>query len=96
MSSADAVLWHGRGCVSSGSGGREGVTLRKVMTSAALSRPLAKIDGRTCHGLRSTFRDWCAAQEPRVECEIAELCLAHKIGSAVEQASGARCSTRGG
>ncbi|MDE0288745.1 MAG: hypothetical protein OXM88_09235 [bacterium] len=40
--------------------------------------------GGTLHGFRSTFRDWAADQSvPR---EIAELCLAHRIGSAAEQA----------
>ncbi|UWQ05944.1 site-specific integrase [Aliiroseovarius crassostreae] len=37
------------------------------------------------HGFRSTFRDWCneVARAPR---EVAEMCLAHHIGSAVERA----------
>ena len=41
--------------------------------------------GATIHGFRSSFRDWCAdvARAPR---EIAEACLAHATGSAVEQA----------
>ena len=41
--------------------------------------------GTTPHGLRSTFRDWCAecSDAPR---EVAELCLAHDIGSEVERA----------
>ncbi len=39
----------------------------------------------TIHGFRSTFRDWCGdvAHAPR---EVAEACLAHSIGNAVEQA----------
>jgi integrase len=39
----------------------------------------------TVHGLRSSFRDWCAdvAHAPR---EIAEQCLAHVTGSQTEQA----------
>lgn len=43
------------------------------------------IEGATVHGLRSTFRDWAAevANAPR---EIAELSLAHKVGSDVERA----------
>ncbi len=37
------------------------------------------------HGFRSTFRDWCneVARAPR---EVAEMCLAHNIGNAVERA----------
>lgn len=42
-----------------------------------------KIDA-TVHGFRSSFRDWCS--ENGVAREIAELCLAHLIGNAVEQA----------
>ena len=38
----------------------------------------------TVHGLRSTFRDWCA--EHNVDRETAEVALAHRVGSAVEQA----------
>jgi len=39
----------------------------------------------TAHGFRSAFRDWCAEQTntPR---EIAEQCLAHKVGSKIELA----------
>ncbi|MCH8859374.1 MAG: hypothetical protein IID54_07350 [Proteobacteria bacterium] len=39
----------------------------------------------TVHGFRSTFRDW-AAERTNVPREIAELCLAHFVGSAVERA----------
>ena len=50
-----------------------------------LSKLVSGLDlGGTLHGFRSTFRDWAADQSvPR---EIAELCLAHRIGSAAEQA----------
>ena len=37
------------------------------------------------HGLRSTFRDW-AAERKNYERELAELALAHNVGSKVEQA----------
>ena len=36
------------------------------------------------HGLRSSFRDWCA--ETGVDRDLAELCLAHAVGSDVERA----------
>jgi integrase len=36
------------------------------------------------HGLRSSFRDWCA--ENGVDHLVAELCLAHRVGSDVERA----------
>ena len=57
----------------------------KVMTDFRLSALMRDnaIDG-TIHGFRSTFRDWCGETgEPR---EIAELCLGHSFGNAVEQA----------
>jgi integrase len=38
----------------------------------------------TSHGFRSSFRDWCG--DHGVEREVAELCLAHSIGNATEQA----------
>ncbi|UYV38681.1 integrase arm-type DNA-binding domain-containing protein [Rhodobacteraceae bacterium D3-12] len=42
-------------------------------------------EGVTVHGFRSTFRDWAseAANAPR---EVAEMSLAHKVGSDVERA----------
>jgi integrase len=52
----------------------------------AMSNTLAKLRPRmTVHGFRSTFRDWCAERTnfPR---EIAELALAHTVGSEVERA----------
>ena len=44
-----------------------------------------KVDGVTVHGFRSTFRDWAAdvANAPR---EVAEMSLAHAVGSNVERA----------
>jgi len=38
----------------------------------------------TPHGLRSSFRDWCG--ESGVAREVAESCLAHQVGNAVELA----------
>ncbi|MEO9782291.1 MAG: tyrosine-type recombinase/integrase [Sedimentitalea sp.] len=44
-----------------------------------------QVEGVTVHGFRSTFRDWASevANAPR---EVAEMSLAHKIGSNVERA----------
>ena len=39
----------------------------------------------TVHGFRSTFRDW-AGEVARAPREVAEISLAHKVGSDVEQA----------
>lgn len=41
--------------------------------------------GATIHGFRSSFRDWCG-EETSFPREVAEQCLAHATGSAVEQA----------
>jgi len=38
----------------------------------------------TLHGMRSSFRDWCG--ETGAVSEVAEACIAHRIGSAAEQA----------
>lgn len=43
------------------------------------------IEGVTVHGFRSTFRDW-ASERSGAAREIAELSLAHQIGSEVERA----------
>lgn len=44
-----------------------------------------KVTGATPHGFRSSFRDW-AGDETDAPREVAEMCLAHTIGSAAEQA----------
>ena len=44
-----------------------------------------KLDSVTVHGFRSTFRDWCG-NETHFPREVAEVALAHVVGSAVEQA----------
>ena len=41
--------------------------------------------GGTVHGLRSSFRDW-AGERTNAPREVLELCLAHAVGNAVEQA----------
>jgi integrase len=49
-----------------------------------VERLMLKIgDGAKVHGLRSLFRDWCG--ETGQDRVLAEMCLAHSIGSAVEQ-----------
>ena len=46
----------------------------------AMSMLLRRLDGTiTVHGFHSSFRDWAA--ETGVEFSVAELCLAHAIGS---------------
>jgi integrase len=43
------------------------------------------VEGVTVHGFRSTFRDW-AAEVSNAPREVAEMSLAHKVGSDVERA----------
>jgi integrase len=65
----------------SGQGGRSGLS---NMAMTQLLRRLGRGDV-TVHGFRSSFRDW-AAERGGMPSEIAELCLAHEVGSAVERA----------
>lgn len=44
-----------------------------------------KVEGITVHGFRSTFRDW-ATEQPGYSRELAEMSLAHQVGSEVERA----------
>ena len=53
------------------------------ISRTAVQRVFAE-SGGTAHGVRSAFRSWC--QDAGKVREIAELCLGHRIGSAVEQA----------
>jgi integrase len=65
----------------------EGQKRHKPMSNMAMLMLLRrmKVEGITVHGFRSTFRDW-AAEQPDVSREVAELSLAHKVGSDVERA----------
>lgn len=40
----------------------------------------------TVHGFRSSFRQWCAEQDPQVPYDVAEQSLAHSVGGATERA----------
>lgn len=44
-----------------------------------------KLDELTVHGFRSTFRDWIGEHTTFAE-ELGEMCLSHKVGSAVARA----------
>ena len=59
--------------------GLSDMTMTKILRSAGLAEKM------TVHGIRSTFRDWVAEQTP-TPWAVAELALAHKVGSTVEQA----------
>lgn len=65
----------------------EGQKRHKPLSNMAMLMLLRRMraEGVTVHGFRSTFRDWAsdAANAPR---EVAEMSLAHKVGSDVERA----------
>ena len=55
------------------------MTLTKILRATGLA------ERTTVHGFRSSFRDW-AAETTNAPHAVMELCLAHAVGSAVEQA----------
>lgn len=65
----------------------EGQKRHKPLSNMAMLMLLRRmqVEGITVHGFRSTFRDWASevAEAPR---EVAEMSLAHKVGSDVERA----------
>jgi len=65
----------------------EGQKRHRPLSNMAMLMLLRRmgVHGVTVHGFRSTFRDWAAevAKAPR---EVAEMSLAHKVGSDVERA----------
>lgn len=63
-------------------GSQRGKSLSDMSLSAALKRLNVPV---TVHGFRSTFRDW-VGERTNTPREIAEMCLAHSVGNAVEQA----------
>jgi integrase len=65
----------------------EGQKRHKPMSNMAMLMLLRrmKVEAITVHGFRSAFRDW-ASEQPNVSREIAELSLAHTVGSEVERA----------
>jgi len=71
MASPDGYLFHGwHGMISLDSA--------RLKINAILGRKT------TIHGVRSTFRDWCARCS--VDRDTAERCLSHDVGTATEQA----------
>jgi len=54
------------------------------MAMLVLLRRMA-VEDVTVHGFRFTFRDW-ASEVANAGCEVAEMSLAHQVGSDVERA----------
>lgn len=65
----------------------EGQKRHKPLSNMAMLMLLRrmKVEGVTVHGFRSTFRVW-ASESARMPREVAEISLAHKVGSDVERA----------
>lgn len=72
--------------------GREGLIFPgaakgKPLSDMTLTRVMRLADRKeTVHGFRSAFRDWTAEKMPTVPAMVAEMALAHKVGTATEQA----------
>lgn len=62
---------------------KSGSRISYLPLSLALKKACA--EKVTMHGFRSSFRDWCAEQTAFAT-EVAELALAHQVGTKVEQA----------
>jgi integrase len=54
------------------------MTLSKALRDAG--------ESATVHGFRSSFRDWAAEKMPTVPAMVAEMALAHSVGTKTEQA----------
>lgn len=65
----------------------EGQKRHKPLSNMAMLMLLRRmsVEGVTVHGFRSTFRDW-ASEVANVRREVAEMSLAHQVGSDVERA----------
>jgi integrase len=74
-----------------GDGKREGLIFRGQqggqLSDMSLTKAL-RTAGRseTVHGFRSAFRDWAAEKMPTIPAMVAEMALAHRVGTATEQA----------
>ena len=64
-----------------------GMKAGKPLSDMSLTRilRLAKRT-ETIHGFRSAFRDWAAEKMPTVPAMVAEMALAHRVGTSTEQA----------
>lgn len=74
------ALHGGEGLIFPGTRGQplSDMTLSKVMRTAKRDE--------TVHGFRSSFRDWAAERMPTIPAMVAEMALAHSVGSKTEQA----------
>jgi integrase len=64
-----------------------GAKAGKPLSDMSLTR-IMRLAGRTetVHGFRSAFRDWAAEKMPTIPAMVAEMALAHRVGTSTEQA----------
>lgn len=59
----------------------------KMVSDMTLTKVLRDMDlNDTVHGFRSAFRDWAAEKMPIMPAMVAEMALAHRVGTSTEQA----------
>lgn len=64
-----------------------GVKAGRPLSDMSLTRMMRLADRtETIHGFRSAFRDWAAEKMPTIPAMVAEMALAHRVGTATEQA----------
>lgn len=64
-----------------------GAKAGKPLSDMSLTRILRLANRtETIHGFRSAFRDWAAERMPTIPAMVAEMALAHRVGTATEQA----------
>lgn len=64
-----------------------GAKAGKPLSDMSLTKILRLAErDETVHGFRSSFRDWAAEKMPTVPAMVAEMALAHRVGTATEQA----------
>lgn len=64
-----------------------GARAKSPLSDMTLSKVLRDADiAVTVHGFRSSFRDWAAEKMPTVPAMVAEMALAHAVGTKTEQA----------
>ena len=64
-----------------------GMKAGKPLSDMSLTRILRLADRtETVHGFRSAFRDWAAEKMPIIPAMVAEMALAHSVGTKTEQA----------
>ncbi|WP_068082671.1 tyrosine-type recombinase/integrase [Novosphingobium rosa] len=64
-----------------------GAKAGKPLSDMSLTKILRLAErDETVHGFRSSFRDWAAEKMPTVPAMVAEMALAHRVGTVTEQA----------